>query len=121
MSWQHGSGDFLLLDDPRGEPLCSGSEVLLRTGDKVRLSHFRAEIILENLGLRRGVPMLECILLIRKEFKERHQYLLTEKDISKRTLFCAGFPCFSVTGLDEDGVFISFAEIVEHDPVFRKA
>lgn len=114
MSWHQGSANFLVLDNTRGEPLCSGREKLLRPGEKIWITHFRTRLTVENLGqIRANGPFkIGCRLHILGKFTEWHQYLISDQDISSKTLYCAGFPCFSITGLDTDGVFITFSEIV---------
>jgi hypothetical protein len=47
-----------------------------------------------------------------KEY-ERQQFVIVRNDIGK-TLFCAGFPCLTVTDLDEENgtAMVAFSEIV---------
>jgi hypothetical protein len=120
MSWHQVTANILELDNPRGEePLCSGREMLLRQGEILGLKHFRAHLTVENLGpIRANGPFkIACRFYIKGKFKEWQPYLISEQDISTKTLFCAGFPYFSITGLDTDGVFITFSEIVELEPL----
>jgi hypothetical protein len=43
---------------------------------------------------------------------DREQFAITRDDIGN-TLFCAGFPCLTVTGMDDGTVLVTHSEIVE--------
>ncbi len=108
----------LLLPEP-GEPFCSGQEFVATRGQHLYLSHFRTVVTVKNVKPRGlfaspSSVALECTVTINGRDYESQQFCLCQDDIGK-TLFCAGFPCLSITGLQEDigEVTMTISEIVE--------
>ncbi|MCA9800857.1 MAG: hypothetical protein KC777_02665 [Cyanobacteria bacterium HKST-UBA02] len=107
----------LLVPEP-GEPLCSGQEFVACCGQHVYLSHYHTVVTVKNVKPRAffgGAPMaLACSVAISGRTYESQQFDITHDDIGK-TLFCAGFPCLTITGVDEEAGEVTFtiSEIVE--------
>ena len=112
---------LLQFKEPKqGEPLCSGPELTIAQGGRIDLAHFHA-IVTIVLSHPRGLFMgeskdlaLACTATINGKEYDRQQFVIKRDDIGK-TLFCAGFPCATVTGIDEDNgsVMLTYSEIVE--------
>jgi hypothetical protein len=103
-----------------GEPLCSGRECTLQQGERIDMAHFHT-VVTVTLGHPRalifgasGEIAIGCSVTINGKEYDRQQFVITRDDIGS-TLFCAGFPCITVTGLDEENstLMVTFSEIVE--------
>lgn len=109
-----------LLPPGRGEPLCSGVEVTAQNGERLDLSHFRTVVTVKNgrakgwFGAPSGGMALDCKVSIHGEEFETQQISIGPEDIGK-TLFCAGTPILSITGLNPDDgeVVMTLSEVVE--------
>jgi len=84
------------------------------------MAHFHT-VVTAVLGRARGTffgeskeMALACAATINGKEYDRQQFVITQDDIGK-TLFCAGFPCLTVTGIDETNksVIVTYSEIVE--------
>ncbi len=101
-----------------GEPLCSGTEFIMARGQNLYLSHFRTIVTVRNVRPRlwfgNAALALECTVTINGTEYETQQFLLGHDELGK-TLFCAGFPCLTITGLGEDlgDVTVTISEIVQ--------
>lgn len=103
-----------------GEPICSGPELNLEKSGSIFLSHFRTVVSVSNarskawFGSRPESVNLDCAVMINGVHYENQRFEVCADDIGK-TLFCAGFPCITVTGLDaETGTAtVTLSEIVE--------
>lgn len=106
--------------DP-GEPLCSGAELTLAKGETLAMAHFhtvvriknsRARSWLQSLSTTSGLT-LDCSVSINGKQYEQQLFSVTPGKIGL-TLFCAGFPCITITGVDEENEQITFtiSEIV---------
>lgn len=102
-----------------GEPLCSGAEFVTSRGEHLYLSHFHTVVTVKNVRPRswfgsNAALALECTVTINGHNYETQQFALTDDDLGK-TLFCAGFPCLTITGLSPDRgeVTVTISEIVE--------
>jgi hypothetical protein len=78
-------------------------------------------VVTVTVGRPRALPFVEsreislgCAATINGKEYDRQQFVITKDDIGK-TLFCAGFPCLTVTGLDQgnSSVMVAHSEIVE--------
>ncbi|MBX9573313.1 MAG: hypothetical protein K2X77_30720 [Candidatus Obscuribacterales bacterium] len=108
----------------RGEPICSGMELSTSQGQQLNLAHFHTVVSVKTSKPRnwfggncKGVA-LDCKVMINGRQYENQTFEVHGSDIGK-TLFCAGFPCLTVTGFDEEneGVIITLSEIVDQcDP-----
>jgi len=103
-----------------GEPLCSGPEVTLTLGQRIDLAHFhtivtvqleRPRVWMFAASLR---PALNCTVTISGKVYESRTFPIVADDLGK-TLFCAGFPCLSLTGLEasDNAVMVVLSEIVD--------
>lgn len=106
-----------------GEPICSGPEFNLEKNGSIFLSHFRTVVAVSNVrgkgknawfGGRSDALSLDCSVTINGQRYESQRFELSTDDIGK-TLFCAGFPCITVTGLDDEShtVTVTISEIVD--------
>jgi len=102
-----------------GEPLCSGPELTMAVGQRLDLAHFHT-IVTIMLGHPRGLIFgetrqisLACTVTINGREYDRQQFVISRDDIGK-TLFCAGFPCITVTGVDQasGSIIATHSEIV---------
>jgi hypothetical protein len=118
--WQR---HILQLKEPEEcEPLCSGLELTIARREQLELRHFHAQVVVRNRkpGQWLFAPTfraaLHCQVIIFGQVFSSDEFSLTGNDIGS-TLFCAGFPCLSITGLDEvsGAVTVTCAEIVESD------
>jgi len=107
-----------------GEPLCSGPEFVTTRGHAMYLSHYHTVVTVKNVRPRSwfgsACLALECSVTINGHNYETQQFTIGEDDLGK-TLFCAGFPCLTVTGLAPDlgDITVTISEIVEMcDPEF---
>ena len=108
----------------RGEPICSGMEMSSGQGQKLDLAHFHTVVSVTTSkpkswfgGRCKGVA-LDCKVSINGRQYENQTFEVHFHDIGK-TLFCAGFPCLTVTGFDEENeaVIFTLSEIVDRcDP-----
>ncbi len=103
----------------QGEPLCSGREFITGRGQHLYLSHYHTVVTVKNVRPRswfgNGASLaIDCTVTINGQQYENQQIALTEEDLGK-TLFCAGFPCLTITGLSPDigDVTVTISEIVE--------
>ena len=111
---------MLQFQEPKiGEPLCSGQEFSLAQGQRMDLAHFHT-VVTVILSHPRALifgqsadTALACTVTINGREYDRQQFVITRDDIGK-TLFCAGFPCVTVTGMDEENgrVMLTHSEIV---------
>jgi hypothetical protein len=108
------------LEPKPGEPICSGPELTLAQGQRIDLAHFHT-VVTVILSRPRALIFTEstdtslaCAVTINGREYDRQQFVITRDDIGK-TLFCAGFPCVTVTGMDEQAntVMLTQSEIVE--------
>ncbi|MBX9939645.1 MAG: hypothetical protein K2Y32_10345 [Candidatus Obscuribacterales bacterium] len=104
-----------------GEPLCSGVELSVALGQHVQIRYFHAVISIKNGRanswyslMRDNSRALEVSVRTFGQNLESHQVAIDPSDIGK-TLFCVGYPCLSITGLDtESGTLtVTLSEIVE--------
>jgi hypothetical protein len=112
---------ILQFQEPKhGEPLCSGPELTLNLGQRIDLAHFHT-VVTVTFGQPRGLlslgstgVQLACIATINGREYDRQNFAVSRDEIGK-TLFCAGFPCVTVTGMDEENgtVMLTQSEIVE--------
>jgi len=111
---------MLQFQEPKnGEPLCSGPECTLRQGQRTDMAHFHTVVTVVLSRPRSFLSetqeiALGCTATINGKEYDRQQFVVTRDDIGK-TLFCAGFPCVTVTGMDEaeGSVMLTYSEIVE--------
>jgi len=103
-----------------GEPLCSGPELMLGQSQRIDLAHFHT-VVTVTLSHPRALLFgeskdmaLACVATINGREYDRQQFVITRDDLGN-TLFCAGFPCVTITGLDEESgtVMLTHSEIVE--------
>ncbi len=104
-----------------GEPLCSGMEIIMGREQHIYLSHFHTIVTVKNArpwtmpfaspGSRLAI---ECTVTINGSRYETQTFELAEESLGK-TLFCAGFPCLTITGLSKDigDVTVTISEIVQ--------
>jgi hypothetical protein len=112
---------MLQFDPPKtGEPLCSGRECTLVQDQRIDMAHFHT-VVTVVLSHPRAILFgassdvcLNCSVTINGKEYDRQQFVITRDDIGS-TLFCAGFPCITVTGMDEENgtVMVTYSEIVE--------
>jgi hypothetical protein len=112
---------MLQFQEPKpGEPLCSGPELTLAQGQRIDLAHFHT-VVTVVLGHPRALLFgaspdvaLACSVTINGREYDRQQFVINRDHLGK-TLFCAGFPCVTVTGMDEQTgtVMLTHSEIVE--------
>ncbi|MBX3151843.1 hypothetical protein KF728_16925 [Candidatus Obscuribacterales bacterium] len=101
-----------------GEPLCSGMEFTTERGQHLYLSHYHTVVTVKNVRPRgwfgSATLALDCTVTINGRQYETQQFDIGPDDLGK-TLFCAGFPCLTITGLDPDRgeITITQSEIVE--------
>lgn len=105
-----------------GEPICSGPELNLEKSGSIFLSHYRTVVSVANstarsknwFAARTEAVALDCSVMINGVPYENQRFEISADDIGK-TLFCAGFPCITVTGLDEETgtATVTLSEIVE--------
>jgi hypothetical protein len=102
-----------------GEPLCSGPELTMSLNQRLDLAHFHTVVTI-LYGRQRGKlfgeskdTSINCAVTINGKEYDRQQFVITRDDIGK-TLFCAGFPCITVTGVDEENgsIIVTHSEIV---------
>lgn len=119
------SKKILQFQEPqRGEPICSGMELSTSIGQALDLAHFHTVVSVKTAKPKtwfgsncKGVA-LDCTVNINGRQYEHQVFEVHGNDIGK-TLFCAGFPCLTVTGFDEDnqGLIVTLSEIVQQcDP-----
>jgi hypothetical protein len=108
------------LEPKPGEPLCSGPELTLTQGQRIDMAHFHT-VVTVVLSRPRAMIFTEstetalaCTVTINGREYDKQQFVITRDDIGK-TLFCAGFPCVTVTGMDEQAatVMLTHSEIVD--------
>lgn len=118
--WQR---HILQLKEPEeSEPLCSGLELTIARREQIEIRHFHTQVLVRNLKPRQWAfaptfrARLLCQVTIFGQVFSSDDFSLTSNDIGL-TLFCAGFPCLSITGLDEvsGAVTVTCSEIVESD------
>lgn len=114
---------ILQLQPPKpDEPICSGFELTMARNERLDLAHFHTVVTIKNVRPRGGwlaaiAPSegtsLDCTVTINGRQYENQQFDVKRDDIGK-TLFCAGFPCITITGVDETTgqVTVTMSEIV---------
>ena len=115
-----GIRKILQLQVPQpGAPLCSGMEFVLTRGQQLVLRHFHTLVTVKNVRASSwfsdvNAKALDCSMTIDMNPFESQQFVLSQDDLGK-TLFCAGFPCLTITGLSEDldTVTVTISEIVQ--------
>ncbi|MBK8219601.1 MAG: hypothetical protein IPK73_01135 [Candidatus Obscuribacter sp.] len=112
---------ILQLQEPEpGEPLCSGIELTAFLGQRLDMAHYHTVVTVRNNRARAWFSTsnqdntLDCAVTINGREYETQQFNIKTEDIGK-TLFCAGFPCLTITGLDTEtgAVTVTLSEIVE--------
>jgi len=100
------------------EPICSGPELTLAHGQRIDLAHFHTVVTVTVNRPRPAIfgesadMALACSVAIYGREYDRQQFAITRDDIGS-TLFCAGFPCVTVTGMDDGTVMLTHSEIVD--------
>lgn len=112
---------FILKEPFKCEPICSGIELRLDIDQTLVLRHYHASIII-SFGLskpcryfRTRELTLACELKVDGKSLVKDKFW-TGKDTIGMTLFCAGFPCLTVTGHEDDSVIVTLSEIVRMAP-----
>lgn len=101
-----------------GEPLCSGMEFTTARGQHLYLSHYHTVVTVKNVRPRSWFETkdlaLDCTVTINGRQYESQQFSVGPDDLGK-TLFCAGFPCLTITGMAPDlgDITVTLSEIVE--------
>ena len=104
-----------------GEPLCSGPEISVPLGQQIQIRYFHAVLSVKNGRANTWYSLmkdkargLEVSVRTFGQNLESHQVAIDPSDIGK-TLFCVGYPCLSITGLDTESgtVTVTLSEIVE--------
>ncbi len=104
-----------------GEPLCSGFEMIMGREQHIYLSHFHTIVTVKNVrprtwpfGAQTDRLAIECTVTINGSRYETQTFELDDEALGK-TLFCAGFPCLTITGLGRDlgDVTVTLSEIVQ--------
>ena len=99
------------------EPVCSGVELWTEPGETLVLTHFHASITIcfkESQPcpfFRAGEFYFACEIKVDGTSLGKDRIWLGKEPIGK-TLFCSGFPCLTVTGLEDGRVIVTLAEIV---------
>lgn len=113
---------ILQLQPPKAdEPMCSGFELTMARNERLDLAHFHTVVTIKNTRARQWLmPLassdtlsLDCSVTINGRQYENQQFEVRRDDIGK-TLFCAGFPCITITGVDSESgkVTVTMSEIV---------
>ena len=87
------------------------------------MAHFHTVVTIKNARPRNwlgsmshpGLNMaLDCAVSINGKQYEQQQFTVSPDEIGK-TLFCAGFPCITITGVDVDSgeITVTLSEIVD--------
>lgn len=115
---------ILQLQEPdSGEPICSGSELTIGKANSLAMAHFHTVVTIKNarprnwlgaLGPTAPALALDCAVAINGKQYEQQQFTVSPDEIGK-TLFCAGFPCITITGVDVDSgeITVTLSEIVD--------
>ena len=108
---------FILQEPSDCEPICSGVEIRLDTCQTIVLRHYHASVII-SFGLskpcryfRTSELTVACELKVDGKSLAKDKFWTGKAAIGK-TLFCAGFPCLTVTGHENDSVIVTLSEIV---------